>query len=158
MRAARFTTLVLTSGGFTLKDDDMKRIAALGLLGTMMVVNAASAQTAAPAEQPAPQETVGVAKVDPTTVATGWRATKIIGTTVVNENNDTIGKVDDLILTADQRVPFAILSVGGFLGLGSKLVAVPYLSLDTSQANKTILPGATKESLTAAPEFKYATQ
>ncbi|MCX5496471.1 PRC-barrel domain-containing protein [Kaistia dalseonensis] len=108
------------------------------------------------AATPAPQETVGVAKIDPSTVATGWRASKIIGTTVVNENNETIGAVDDLILTADEKVPFAILSVGGFLGIGTKLVAVPYSSLDTTQKGKTILPGATKDSLSAEPAFKYA--
>lgn len=106
--------------------------------------------------KPAPQETVGVAKLDPATIATGWRASKIIGSTVENENGDSIGSVDDLILTADQQVPYAILSVGGFLGLGSKLVAVPYSDLDTSQKGKTILHAATKESLTSAPEFKYA--
>lgn len=106
--------------------------------------------------KPAPQETVGVATLDPATIATGWRASKIIGSTVENENGDTIGSVDDLILTADQQVPYAVLSVGGFLGIGAKLVAVPYMDLDTTQKGKTILRAATKESLTAAPEFKYA--
>ncbi len=131
----------------------MRSTAAIAIAGLFLFIQSAEAQTA---DKPAPQETVGVAKVDPSTVATGWRASKIIGSTVVNENNEKVGTVDDLILTADERVPYAILSVGGFLGIGSKLVAVPYLSLDTSQASKTILPGATKESLTAAPEFKYA--
>jgi len=106
--------------------------------------------------QPAPQETVGVVKVDPTTVATGWRASKIIGSTVENENGETIGTVDDLILTADQQVPFAILSVGGFLGIGSKLVAVSYYDLDTTQKGKTILKGASKDMLNSAAEFQYA--
>jgi sporulation protein YlmC with PRC-barrel domain len=106
--------------------------------------------------KPAPQETVGVATLDPATIATGWRASKIIGSTVENENGDNIGSVDDLILTADQQVPYAVLSVGGFLGIGAKLVAVPYLDLDTTQKGNTILRAATKESLTAAPEFKYA--
>lgn len=108
------------------------------------------------ATTPAPQETVGVATIDPATVATGWRASKIIGTTVVNENDEAIGQVDDLILTADERVPYAILSVGGFIGIGTKLVAVPYSTLDTTQKGKTVLPGATKDSLTAEPEFTYA--
>ncbi|ODT14506.1 MAG: hypothetical protein ABS35_34550 [Kaistia sp. SCN 65-12] len=106
--------------------------------------------------QPAPQETVGVVKVDPATIATGWRASKIIGSTVENEHGETIGTVDDLILTADRQVPFAILSVGGFLGIGSKLVAVSYFDLDTTQKGKTILKGATKDMLNAAAEFRYA--
>ena len=54
-----------------------------------------------------------------------------------------------------------IVSVGGFLGMGTKLVAVPYTQLklgDTKNAssdNKVVMPGATKESLKAQPEFKY---
>ncbi len=48
-----------------------------------------------------------------------------------------------------------MLSVGGFLGLGDRLVVVPYDSLKMA-ANKIMLPGATKEALKALPEFKYA--
>lgn len=128
-----------------------KPLAALVVLAALTAP--AMAQDAA---QPAPQETVGVTKVDPASIATGWRASKIIGSNVENEHGDTIGAVDDLILTADQQVPYAIVSVGGFLGIGSKLVAVPYVELDTTQKGKTVLRGATKESLTAAQEFKYA--
>ncbi len=51
---------------------------------------------------------------------------------------------------------FAIIQVGGFLGIGSRLVAVPYASLQISQEGKHIvLPGATKEQLKAIPEFVY---
>jgi hypothetical protein len=133
------------------KDHDMNK-----QLIALTVFAALTGPVLAQDAKPAPQETVGVAKVDPATISTGWRASKIIGSTVENENGDTIGSVDDLILTADQQVPFAVLSVGGFLGIGSKLVAVSYLDLDTTQKGKTILKGATKESLTSAPEFKYA--
>jgi len=129
----------------------LARLAIVAALSTPFVLPA-YAQDA----KPAPKETVGETKLDPATIATGWRVSKIIGSTVENENGDKIGSVDDLILTADQQVPFAIVSVGGFLGMGSKLVAVPYRELDTTQKGKTILHAATKESLTSAPEFKYA--
>jgi hypothetical protein len=52
------------------------------------------------------------------------------------------------------RVPYAILSVGGFLGMGTKYVVVPFNSLQM-QDKKVVLPGATKEALKALPEFKY---
>jgi hypothetical protein len=52
-------------------------------------------------------------------------------------------------------VPFAVLSVGGFLGMGTKYVVVPYSSLKVGD-KKMVLHGATKESLKALPEFKYA--
>ncbi len=100
-------------------------------------------------------QTVALIKVDVTKLASGYRASKIIGGTVVNEANETVGKVDELLIGADGRTPYAVLSVGGFLGLGERLVVVPYDSLKMA-ANKIMLPGATKEALQALPEFKYA--
>ena len=50
---------------------------------------------------------------------------------------------------------FAVLAVGGFLGLGDKLVVVPYSNLKFAD-NKIILPGASNEELRALPEYKYA--
>jgi hypothetical protein len=60
-----------------------------------------------------------------------------------------------LIIEPGEKVPFAILSVGGFIGLGEHLVAVPFNSLRISQ-DKIELPGATKEELKKLPEFEYA--
>ena len=96
-----------------------------------------------------------VTKIDVVKVATGFRASKIIGETVVNDANETVGKVDDLIIVPDGKVPFLILSVGGFLGIGDKLVAVPYDSLKM-QDKKLLLTGATKDTLKDLPAFKYA--
>jgi hypothetical protein len=100
-------------------------------------------------------QTAAIMKVDPQTVATGYRTSKVVGSTVVNEANETVGKIDDLIVTPSEKVPFAVLSVGGFLGVGTKYVVVPYSSLQVHD-KKMVLPGATKESLKALPEFKYA--
>ena len=100
-------------------------------------------------------QTAAIMKVDQQTVATGYRTSKVVGSTVVNEANETVGKIDDLIVTPSEKVPFAVLSVGGFLGVGTKYVVVPYSSLQVHD-KKMVLPGATKESLKALPEFKYA--
>ena len=105
--------------------------------------------------QGAPQ-TVTLMKVDPASVATGYRTSKVVGSTVVNEANETVGTIDDLIVTPTEKVPFAVLSVGGFLGMGSKYVVVPFSSLHVKD-KRMVLPGATKDSLTALPEFKYNT-
>ena len=104
--------------------------------------------------QGAPQ-TVQLTKVDVVKVSTGYRASKVIGASVVNEGNDTVGKVDDIIIGQDGKSPYVVLSVGGFLGMGTKLVALPYEQLKTMD-NKILLPGATKDALKALPEFKYA--
>ncbi|MGC1411884.1 MAG: PRC-barrel domain-containing protein [Acetobacteraceae bacterium] len=78
-----------------------------------------------------------------------------VGSSVVNEANETVGSVDDLIVTPDEKAPYAVLSVGGFLGLGTKYVVVPLGSLHM-QDKKIVLPGATKDALKALPEFKYS--
>ena len=56
------------------------------------------------------QQTLSLMKVDPQSVATGYRTSKVVGSTVLNEANETVGTIDDLIV--------AVLSVGGFLGMG----------------------------------------
>ena len=62
-------------------------------------------------------QTVTLMKVDPQTLATGYRSSKIVGSTVVNDANQTVGSIDDLIITPGGQAPYAVLSVGGFLGL-----------------------------------------
>ena len=85
----------------------------------------------------APQ-TVTLMKVDPQTLATGYRSSKIVGSTVVNDANQTVGSVDDVIITPGGQAPYAVLSVGGFLGLGTKYVALPFTSLkDRRQQNRS---------------------
>ena len=105
--------------------------------------------------QGAPQ-TLSLMKVDPQSVATGYRTSKVVGSAVLNEANETVGTIDDLIVTPTEKVPFAVLSVGGFLGMGSKYVVVPFSSLEVRD-KKMVLRGATKDSLKSLPEFKYAT-
>ena len=100
-------------------------------------------------------QTVTIMKVDPSSLTTGYRTSKVVGSSVVNETNETVGTIDDLIVTPSEKVPFAVLSVGGFLGMGTKYVVVPYSALQVRD-KKMVLPGATKDSLKALPEFKYA--
>ena len=100
-------------------------------------------------------QTVVLAKIDVQKLATGYRASKIIGSSVVNQTDDKIGTLDDLIVEPGDNAAVAILSVGGFLGVGEHLVAVPFSSLHMNK-DKIVLPGATKEELKALPEFKYA--
>jgi hypothetical protein len=105
--------------------------------------------------QLAPQ-TVTLMKVDPQTLATGYRSSKIVGSTVVNDANQTVGSIDDLIITPGGQAPYAVLSVGGFLGIGTKYVALPFTALKIVD-RKIVLPGGTKDALTALPEFRYNT-
>jgi hypothetical protein len=98
---------------------------------------------------------VALVVVDVVSVADGYRFSKLRGESVYNSTNEKIGSLDDLIVGKD-RVLFAIIEVGGFLGIGSRLVAVPYTSLQISADGKRItLPSATKEQLKSLPEFHY---
>jgi PRC-barrel domain len=108
------------------------------------------------AAQVAPQ-TVELAKVNVQKLAAGYRASKVIGSSVINNANQSIGKIDDVLVSSDGKEPFAVLSIGGFLGMGSHLVAVPYDSLKFVD-KKFMLPGGTKEGLKMLPEFKYASE
>ena len=114
------------------------------------------AMLAAPTFAQGTPQTAGIVKVDPQTVATGYRVSKVIGSTVVNDANETVGTIDDLIVTPGERVPFAVVSVGGFLGMGTKYVVIPYNSLQVKDKDHMLLAGATKDSLKTLPDFKYA--
>jgi sporulation protein YlmC with PRC-barrel domain len=104
--------------------------------------------------QGAPQ-TVDIAKIDVQQLSAGYRASKVIGSSVLNDANETIGKVDDLLISPDGKTPYTVLSIGGFLGMDSHYVVVPYDSLKLLD-NKVVLPGGTKDMLGMLPEFKYA--
>ncbi|WP_233887503.1 PRC-barrel domain-containing protein [Paraburkholderia flagellata] len=86
----------------------------------------------------------------------GWSVKKsVLGKPVYNDDNVKIGTVRDLIVAPDGSVSAAIVSAGGFLGVGSHDVAVPIASLDVREGN-LYLAGATKEALKATPAFQYA--
>ena len=109
---------------------------------------------APPANAQGVPQTVELTAVDVQTVAAGYRATKVIGSNVVNDGNETIGKIDDILITRDGKDPYAVLTVGGFLGMGSHMVVVRYDSLKFED-DKILLPGGTKQGLQRLPVFEY---
>ena len=99
---------------------------------------------------------VTVSSAEMRQVATGWSAKKqILGKDVYNEAGDKIGEIEDLIVTPSRSLSYAIVGVGGFLGVGERNVAVPVAKFK-QQMGKIVLPGATKDKLMAAPKFEYA--
>jgi sporulation protein YlmC with PRC-barrel domain len=108
-----------------------------------------------PAPRPANGQEVVVVEVDVKEVAAGTRASKLIGKEVMNANGESIGDIDDLVIDR-KDVLFAILQVGGFLGLGGLLVAVPYDRLEIGgDDDRVVLAEASREQLERMPEFKY---
>ena len=81
-------------------------------------------------------------------------ATAVLGDAVVNRAGESLGKIEELMLDLEKgRVAYAILSLGGFLGMGEKLFAVPFeaLKLDASREHFTL--DVDKNKLKNAPGF-----
>ncbi len=81
------------------------------------------------------------------------KASDIIGAAVLTPGGDEVGTVEDLIVGSGDDVSAAVLSVGGFLGIGDKLVMVPYDEIRFSTNNTVIYP-ATRDGLEALPSFE----
>ena len=83
------------------------------------------------------------------------RASKVVGASVYNDQDQSIGSIDDVPMgVGDRKGATVVLSVGGFLGMGSKLVSVPFDELKI-QNDRIVMPGATKASLEGMPEYRY---
>jgi sporulation protein YlmC with PRC-barrel domain len=136
----------------------------------------AFAQTSTPpAPSPAPQATPAPQTPPPSTTAPqrsangqpSWyshqanevRASKLIGSRVLNTANETVGDINEIILDKDGKVAAVVVGVGGFLGLGEREVAVNFNSIRMSRDNNnnlTLTMNATKDSLKAAPAWNWS--
>lgn len=135
----------------------MKRASFLATIGTMALLATAPAFA-----QTGPNGTSSTAKVatdnNTTSKVTAdhqLRSSKLVGASVSDDNNNTIGTIDDLIISPNGKTTGAVLSVGGFLGMGSKLVDVPFSQLKINKNGDVVLPGATKANLKAKPDYHY---
>ena len=89
-------------------------------------------------------------------VTLGWSAKRqILGHPVYNNMDERVGSVDDIIVTTDKSVSYAIINAGGFLVVAKHNVAIP-VSQFKLDGDKLVLPGATRDALKAAPQFDYA--
>lgn len=87
-----------------------------------------------------------------------WRISELKGVDVVAPNGDELGDIRELAIDSNGRVSYATLSVGGFLGMGDRIVPVPWdmlkFSLEGEKSDKQVITLAcTKEQLERAPEF-----
>ena len=99
---------------------------------------------------------LGVTVTELQAVVKGWSVKRtVLGQAVYNDKDEKVGSVDDIIITPDKAVSYAIVGTGGFLGLAKHDVAIPVSQFKLVD-KKLVLPGATKEALKAIPEFQYA--
>jgi sporulation protein YlmC with PRC-barrel domain len=106
-----------------------------------------------PAPAPATDPSLQVATVR---LEGGYRASKVIGAAVYNADNQQIGTVDDIIMNHENHADLVVISVGGFLGVGGKLVALPYGKVERADNGRVILADGSKDNLAKLPSFTYA--
>jgi sporulation protein YlmC with PRC-barrel domain len=110
----------------------LARYVTAGIAGSLLLASAAfaaedNATTAAPA--PATQSSAGSISFHG-----DWRASKVVGLNVYNEKNENVGSINDLLMEKNGSIKAAVISVGGFLGMGARLVAVPFDKIKFSTA------------------------
>ena len=92
------------------------------LAGTALLATVASAQTPTAATDKANTAST----ISESSLHGDWRASKVAGLNVYNEKNESIGTINDLLMDKSGSIKAAVISVGGFLGVGARLVAVPF--------------------------------
>ncbi|MFZ5693498.1 MAG: PRC-barrel domain-containing protein [Pseudomonadota bacterium] len=134
------------------------------VVAAALLATPAFAQTA-PATQPS-------APVATTQTMTGqWRASKLIGVDVYNQQNEKLGEINELIMSPNGQIAGAVIGVGGFLGMGERDVMVPLNQLRFSNEGtattgsardgdrkwypERAVLNANKDQLKQMPEFKY---
>jgi len=132
----------------------------LSCLAAMMLTGTALAAQKSPADNPPVAGTstgvIGVTVEESVVVANGWSVKKhLLGRPVYNDKGERLGKVEDIIVTSDKSLSFAIIGAGGFLGIATHDVAIPINQIKFEH-DRFLLPGATKEVIRAMPEFHYA--
>src|SRR5689334_15225593 len=116
-----------------------------GLLASVMIIPALAQSTSpAPATKPAPAATTSTA---PQAHSDVWRASKLIGVNVYNDNNEKLGDISEILLDKSGKVEGVVIGVGGFLGMGQhdikvemsklKFVDEPAKSASTSSTTTT---------------------
>ncbi|MEA2741114.1 MAG: hypothetical protein QOH05_4421 [Acetobacteraceae bacterium] len=129
----------------------MIRVSAIILAAGLSIVAIPPVSAQQPAGRPEdPKVTVAAVRLD-----NGYRASRIIGAAVYNDQNQQVGTVSELFMSKQNQVAMVVVSVGSFLGIGGKLVSVPMDKLQIDDAYKVTMAGATKEELNKMPNVEY---
>jgi sporulation protein YlmC with PRC-barrel domain len=121
----------------------------------LALTTAHAQQTQSDRSTKAQEDTTPIAGIDDAALAGSARARKLIGSKVY-KGDTAIGQIEDVLVDLDHAtVAAVILSVGGFLGLGDKLVAVPVNQIKVGSEAK-FTTDLTKDQLGSAPAFDFS--
>jgi sporulation protein YlmC with PRC-barrel domain len=96
-----------------------------GIAGSLLLASAAFAAEDNATTTASPPATA-MQSASSTSFQGDWRASKVVGLNVYNEKNENVGSINDLLMDKSGGIKAAVISVGGFLGMGARLVAVPF--------------------------------
>jgi len=146
------------------------KLLSVALLGASVLATAAYAQSSPPASStstPAAtaSSTTTTVTADQKMVMKGsWRASKLMGLNVYNEQNEKLGDINELIVDKDGKINAVVIGVGGFLGMGEHDIAVTIDKLKfveeavrTSSAAPSTTTTATRETTTTGAATAPAT-
>jgi sporulation protein YlmC with PRC-barrel domain len=99
-----------------------------GMAGTALLATVAFAQTPPTTDttKMAPPAAASDKSTSPSTFTGNWRASKVVGLSVYNDKNESVGSINDLLTDKSGKIVAVVIGVGGFLGVGEHLVAVPF--------------------------------
>lgn len=85
-------------------------------------------------------------------------SSKLVGTTVYNNKNETVGEVEDLVIENGKTLTGVVVSVGGFLGLGESYVVLDpsTLAISNKDGKWAVHADTDKDTLKNAPKFEYS--
>jgi len=134
----------------------MKRLFPAAAVVALMSMPAFAQTATAPAQSNPPAATAPAASPAVNAMADDISANKLINKSVKNAANESVGDINDVLLSSDGKVSAVIIGVGGFLGMGEKDVALPFDQLTfakDSSGDLMVSTSATKDSLQSAPEY-----
>lgn len=130
------------------------KYAIAGVAGTALLASVAFAQSPT---SPGESKMAPPAKSDAATTSAStssfqgnWRASKLVGLNVYNEKNESVGSINDMLTDKNGKIVAVVIGVGGFLGVGEHLVAVPFEKVKFSD-KPVAYTGAATTSAPAKP-------
>src|SRR5882757_6285245 len=102
----------------------LTRYTIAAIAGSALFAGAAFAQT--PAATTTDNAGAPAASSTSSSLQGDWRASKMAGLSVYNDNNESVGSINDLLTDKSGNIKAVVIGVGGFIGVGEHLVAVPF--------------------------------
>jgi PRC-barrel domain len=139
-------------------------VAAAAIMAALLSPALAQSSKQEPAESPAPEQSKAQQPSQQPQFlqqqsTDEWRSSSLIGTGVVAAGDQEVGEIKDVLINRKGTVKAVILGIGGFLGVGEKVIAIPFDALtiggDADGEVQNISVGLTREELKQAPAFRF---